>query len=127
MSSRSATPRLVRIHHRLRSFSFAMMFVATGLHIHDKDYGPLAWTLLALLFLAYPQVQHWWVRRAANPVRLALKQLLVDSFLLGMYAAAMQFSIWLSFWACWPARPSALASLASARRCIPGWPRPFTA
>ena len=97
MSSRSATPRLVRIHHRLRSFSFAMMFVATGLHIHDKDYGPLAWTLLALLFLAYPQVQHWWVRRAANPVRLALKQLLVDSFLLGMYAAAMQFSIWLSF------------------------------
>lgn len=50
MSSRSATPRLVRIHHRLRTFSFAMMFVATGLHIHDKDYGPLAWTLLALLF-----------------------------------------------------------------------------
>jgi hypothetical protein len=97
MSSCGDTPRLVRIHHRLRTFSFAMMFVATGLHIHDKDYGPLAWTLLALLFLAYPQVQHWWVRRAANPVRLALKQLLVDSFLLGMYAAAMQFSIWLSF------------------------------
>jgi diguanylate cyclase (GGDEF)-like protein/PAS domain S-box-containing protein len=97
MSSCGDTPRLVRIHHRLRTFSFAMMFVATGLHIHDKDYGPLAWTLLALLFLAYPQVQHWWMRRAENPVRLALKQLLVDSFLLGMYAAAMQFSIWLSF------------------------------
>jgi hypothetical protein len=51
MSSCGDTPRLVRIHHRLRTFSFAMMFVATGLHIHDKDYGPLAWTLLALLFL----------------------------------------------------------------------------
>jgi PAS domain S-box-containing protein len=97
MSSRIDTPRLVRIHHRLRSFSFAMLFVATGLHIHDKDYGPLAWILLALLFLAYPQVQHWWAATRGKPGQACAEQLLVDSVLLGMYAAAMQFSIWLSF------------------------------
>jgi diguanylate cyclase (GGDEF)-like protein/PAS domain S-box-containing protein len=96
MSSRIDTPRLVRIHYRLRSFSFAMLFVATGLHIYGKDYGPLAWFLLALLFLVYPRFQYWRARRAENPIKRALRQLLVDSVLLGMYAAAMQFSIWLS-------------------------------
>jgi diguanylate cyclase (GGDEF)-like protein/PAS domain S-box-containing protein len=97
MSSRIDTPLLVRIHYRMRTFSFAMMFVATSLHIHDRNYSPFAWILLALLFFAYPQFQYWWVRRAENPIKLALKQLLADSVLLGMYAAALQFSLWLSF------------------------------
>jgi diguanylate cyclase (GGDEF)-like protein/PAS domain S-box-containing protein len=97
MNPRIETPLLVRVHYYLRTFSLAMMFVATSLHIYDKNYSPLAWSLLALLFLAYPHFQYWWARRAEDPIRLALKQLLIDSVLFGIYAAAMQFSIWLSF------------------------------
>ena len=97
MKTRIDIPWLVRIHYRMRTLSFAAMFVVTSLHIHGKNYGPFAWILLALLFLAYPHVQYWWARRAENPVRVALNQMLVDSVLLGMYAAALQFSVWLSF------------------------------
>lgn len=97
MKPRIDIPWLVRIHYRMRTLSFAAMFVVTSLQIHGKNYSPLAWILLALLFLVYPHFQYWWARRAENPVKLALKQLLVDSVLLGMYAAALQFSMWLSF------------------------------
>ncbi len=97
MNPRIDTPLLVRVHYRLRTVSFVAMFVATSLHIYDKNYSPLAWILLALLFLAYPHFQYWWARRAEDPIKLALKQLLIDSVMFGIYAAAMQFSIWLSF------------------------------
>lgn len=97
MKTRNDIPWLVRIHYRMRTLSFAAMFVVTSLHIHGRNYSPLAWILLALLFLAYPHFQYWWARRAANPIKVALKQLLLDSVLLGMYAAALQFSMWLTF------------------------------
>ncbi len=91
------TPWLVRIHYRMRAISFALTFVATSLHIYGKDYSPAAWIFLALLFLVYPHVQYWRARRAENPVKAALKYLLVDSVLLGMFVVALQFSLWLSF------------------------------
>ncbi len=97
MKTRIDIPWLVRIHYRMRTLSFAAMFLVTSLHIHGKNYSPLAWILLVLLFLVYPHFQYWWARRAENPIRIALKQLLVDSVLLGMYAAALQFSMWLTF------------------------------
>jgi len=91
------TPWLVRIHYRMRAVSFAMTFVATSLHIHDKGYGPAAWSFIALLLLAYPHVLYRQARRAANPVKVALNHLLLDSVLLGMFAVAVQFSLWLCF------------------------------
>jgi diguanylate cyclase (GGDEF)-like protein/PAS domain S-box-containing protein len=91
------TPWLVRIHYRMRAISFAMTFVAASLHIHGKNYSPAAWVFLALLLLVYPQVQYWRACRAESPVKAALKHLLLDSVLLGMFAAALQFSLWLSF------------------------------
>ncbi|MDO8786842.1 MAG: PAS domain S-box protein, partial [Sulfuritalea sp.] len=81
----------------MRAISFALTFVATGLHIQGKGYSPAAWVCLALLFLVYPHVQYWRARTAKSPVKAALKQLLMDSVLLGMFAAALQFSLWLSF------------------------------
>ena len=93
MSPRIDIPLLVRIHYRMRTISFAMMFVATSLHIHGTNYSPIAWILLVLLFFVYPHFQYWWVRRAEDPIKVALKHLLVDSVLLGMYAAAMQLSL----------------------------------
>ncbi|MFH1873099.1 MAG: EAL domain-containing protein [Pseudomonadota bacterium] len=91
------TPWLVRIHYRMRAISFALTFVATGLHIQGKGYGLAAWGFLALLFLVYPHVQYWRARTARSPVKAALRHLLMDSVLLGMFAAALQFSLWLSF------------------------------
>ncbi len=90
-------PWLIRIHHRMRTASFALMFLATSLHIAGQGYGPVAWALLGLLFLVYPQLQFWRACRAANPLAAEMHNLVVDDALLGLYAGALGFPLWLSF------------------------------
>lgn len=97
INTRIDTPWLVRIHYRMRAISFALTFVAASLHMLGKNYGPAAWLFVAVLLLVYPQVLFWRARRAESPVAAALNHLLLDSVLLGMFAAAVQFSLWLSF------------------------------
>lgn len=101
MTQSPQTPRkmrwLVRMHHRMRSASLALMFVASGMHIWAKNYSVTAWALLALLFLVYPQLQYWRASRAVDPVKAEMNNLLIDSALLGAYMAALAFPLWLSF------------------------------
>lgn len=106
-------PWLIDMHHRMRTASFAMMFVATGLHVQGKDFGLIGWLLLGALFLVYPQVQYWRVGRAANPVRAEMQNLLIDSVLLGAYVAALGFSQWLAF--------SAMLGTLSNNAANQGW------
>ena len=97
MTTRSDSPWLVRIHYRMRAISFAMTFVAASLHMLGKNFSPVAWAFLVLLLLVYPHLLYWQARRATSPVKAALNHLLLDSVLLGMFSAAVQFSLWLSF------------------------------
>lgn len=90
-------PWLVRVNYRMRTAAFAMAFVATSLHIGPKNYGLVPWLLLGLLFLVYPQVQYWRVRRSADAVQTEMNNLLIDSGLLGMAIAALEFPLWISF------------------------------
>ncbi|OIQ80891.1 putative diguanylate cyclase AdrA [mine drainage metagenome] len=90
-------PWIVRTHHRMRTISFAMLFVAIGLHIRDQAYGAAAWLLLTLQFLVYPHLQYWRARRARNPVATELNNLLIDSALLGVWIAALGFPLWIAF------------------------------
>lgn len=96
-SSAMTQPWLIRMHHRMRTASFAMMFVATGLHVAATDFGLAGWALLVALLLIYPQFQYWCVCRAAHPVRAEMYSLLVDSLLLGVFIAALGFAQWLAF------------------------------
>jgi diguanylate cyclase (GGDEF)-like protein/PAS domain S-box-containing protein len=88
---------LVHMHYRARAVSFGLAFVATSMQIYGKGYRPAAWIFLGLLFLVYPHFQYWRASTAHEPVQAERINLLVDSFLLGLFAAALQFSIWLSF------------------------------
>lgn len=101
MTQSPETPRkmrwLVRMHHRMRSVSLALMFVVSGVHIWARNYGLTAWVLLALLFLVYPQLQYWRASRAVDSVKAEMNNLLMDSALLGVYMAALAFPLWLSF------------------------------
>lgn len=97
--TQSATKRpwLIRMHHRMRSLAFAMIFLATGLHVYAQDFGLVGWGLLGLLFLVYPHLQFWRACRADDPVRVEMQSLLIDSLLLGIYIAALAFPLWLAF------------------------------
>ncbi len=90
-------PWLVRTHYRLRAASFAMLFVATALHLTEQ--GEPASVLLPafLLLLVYPQAQYWRASRSADPIQTELQSLLLDSFLLGIFVAALAFPLWISF------------------------------
>lgn len=90
-------PWIVRIHHRMRAISFALLFVAIAMHIWGKEYGHAAWALLTLQFLVYPHLQYWRACRAANPVAAELHNLTVDSALIGVWIAALGFPLWIAF------------------------------
>ena len=105
---------LVRMHHRMRTGSLALMFVASGMHIFAKNYSVTAWALLALLFLVYPHVQYWRAARAADGVKTELDNLLIDSFLLGLFMAALEFPLWLSF--------AAMTATLTNNAANKGWP-----
>jgi len=90
-------PWLVRMHHRMRSLSFAMVFGATALHIAGKNYSLSAWLFLAALLLVYPHVQYWRSLRAVNSINTEMQNLLIDSLLLGIFIAVVEFSDWLTF------------------------------
>ncbi|MFZ3161062.1 MAG: EAL domain-containing protein [Rhodoferax sp.] len=85
------------MHYRVRAVSFALAFVATSMQIYGKGYSLSAWIFLGLLFLVYPHFQYWRASTAQKPVQAERINLLIDSVLLGLFAAALQFSIWLSF------------------------------
>ncbi|WP_296671324.1 MASE2 domain-containing protein [Rhodoferax sp.] len=91
------TPWLVRMHHRMRTVSFAMVFGAASLHLTGKGYGAAAWSYLVVLLLIYPHLQYWRSRRAVDPVQAEMDHLKLDSVLLGALVTAVQFSDWLTF------------------------------
>ncbi len=97
MNQNPKTPWLIRIHHRMRAVSFALLFAAIAMHIWGKGYGHAAWALLALQFLVYPQLQYWRACRAADPVAAELHNLTIDSALIGGWIAALGFPLWIAF------------------------------
>ncbi len=90
-------PWLVSVHYRMRSAAFALLYVAICLHIAGKDYSLAAWLLLGILFLIYPHVQYWRSCRAENPVKTEMNNLVVDSVLVGLVVAAIEFPLWIAF------------------------------
>jgi PAS domain S-box-containing protein len=89
--------RLVRIDYQIRATAFATLFVAIGMHMWGRDYGGLAWVLLALQFLAYPHLLFWRARRAPNSLKAEHTNLLLDPLLVGIWASALEFPIWIAF------------------------------
>ncbi len=90
-------PKFVRTNHLVRSFSFAYTAVAIGLHVAPSQPGAVAWTLLALQFLAYPQLVYARTRHSARPARAELDNLYLDAVLLGIWSAYLAFPTWITF------------------------------
>jgi diguanylate cyclase len=91
------TPWLIRMHHRMRTWSFAMVFVAAALHLEGQGFGIGVWAYLVTLLLGYPHLQYWRSLGAEDPLGTELDNLLIDSLLLGIFIAVTGFSAWLAF------------------------------
>lgn len=89
--------RFVRIFYQIRAAAFAGLFVAMGMQMLGRDYGGLAWVLLALQFLAYPHLLFWRARRAQDSLKAEHANLLLDCLLLGIWVAVLEFPTWILF------------------------------
>ena len=92
-----SSSRLARINYAVRSVAFAYFFVAIGVHLWEHQAGAVAWTLLTLQFLVYPHAVYWRARRSPQPNRAERDNLLLDSALLGTWAAALAFPTWIAY------------------------------
>lgn len=90
-------PWLVRMHYRMRTVAFAMMFGVIALHGGGPVSGPGFWALMALLFLIYPHAQYLRTRRLSDPTAGELRNLRTDSVFLGMGVATIGFPVWITF------------------------------
>ena len=88
---------IVRTNYQNRTSSFLMLFAIVGAHMAGQGYGLLAWSLAIFLFLIYPHLAFLRAKRASSPRRSEFNNLLVDSFLFGICAAALGFPVWIAF------------------------------
>jgi len=88
---------IVRMNRVNRTWSFALSFVAIGSHLAWRGDGMLAWVLLALQFVVYPQLAYLRARRAPRPGKAEVDNLVVDSLLFGAWVAALDFPLWIGF------------------------------
>ena len=88
---------VVRMNHRNRAGSFVLVFAAVGSHLLDTAQPGWVWVLAVLHYLVLPHLMHWRARRAPDPVRTELHNLLADAALFGLWVGALGFPLWISF------------------------------
>lgn len=94
---RKKLPWLVRMHYRMRTASFGMVFGATVLNIQGKGYSWYRWSYLIGLLMIYPHLQYLRSRFVKDPYKTEMRNLMVDSLLLGGFIVVVKFSNWLAF------------------------------
>ena len=88
--------RFVRLFYQIRATAFAALFIAIGVQIWGRDYGAIAWVLLALQFLVYPHLLFWRARTAPDSLKAEHANLLLDCLLLGIWISALGFPTWIA-------------------------------
>jgi len=87
----------VRMNHLNRSWSWAVLCLLVGVHLATLAPPAWVWAALGLQFLVYPQAAYWRARRASDPLRAEILNMLTDAFALGVWSAAMGFPLWIAF------------------------------
>jgi PAS domain S-box-containing protein len=93
----SSGQRVARINYAVRAVSFAYCFLVIGLVLWERKAGALAWSLLALQFLVYPQLALLRAQAAKDPRRAEINNLYFDSFALGAWVAMLGFPTWIAY------------------------------
>lgn len=85
------------MNHKNRTFAFVLLFSVLGAHMFERGAGALAWGLLALQFLVYPQLAYLFARRAPNQLAAEMSNMRIDALCFGAWAAVLHFPVWIAF------------------------------
>ena len=92
-----ATQALVQTNYTVRASAFLYCFVVVGVVFWERGAGVVAWTMLALQFLAYPHLVYWRAIFSPRPTRAELDNLFLDAALLGLWCAELGFPTWITY------------------------------
>ena len=90
-------PWLLRVHYAMRTMSFMILFIAAAAQIIGSGDNVGLWLFFVALLVVYPHFQYWRASRATNPTKAEIRNLLIDSILLGVFIVAIKFSQWIAF------------------------------
>jgi PAS domain S-box-containing protein len=89
--------RVARTHYTVRVTAFAYCAVVVGLVLWERGAGALAWSLLALQFLVYPQLAYLHAVAAKDTRRAEIRNLYFDALTLGAWVAMLGFPTWIAY------------------------------
>ena len=85
------------MNHVNRSWSWAVLGLLVAVHLWPASPPAWLWLALALQFLLYPHLLFWRARRAQQPFRAEMHNMLLDAGVLGAWSAALGFPLWIAF------------------------------
>lgn len=86
--------RLARINYPTRTGSFAFSFVIVVVVMAERGFSAGTLMLGLLTLLAYPHLAYLHARIAVDSKRAELRNLNLDSILMGLWAAQLHFALW---------------------------------
>jgi hypothetical protein len=92
--------RSVHIGYRVRVVAYGYFLFVIGLQLLERSVGALAYGLLVLQCLVFPQLAYLRARRAADPKAAELANVYVGTVLLGAWTAGLGFPTWIAYAAC---------------------------
>ena len=100
MSVTAPAPRLhwiVTTHWVVRSFAYPSVLIYLVMHLWGQEPPWWVWVLLGLQFLLYPHLLYFRARMSTDSKQAELQHLMLDSFLLGAWAAGLGFPFLITF------------------------------
>src|SRR5512135_53130 len=89
--------RNVRTIYTVRVISFIWCFVVVILHAWERGILAAVWVAATAHFLAYPHLAYLRSAHARDQRAAEAQNLLVDSFLLGIWIPVLQFPVWIMY------------------------------
>ncbi len=93
----ASNSRVARTNYTVRAVSFAYCFLVIGLVLWERKAGVLAWSLLGLQFLVYPQLAVLRAMAAKDARQAEIENLYADSLALGAWVAMLGFPTWIAY------------------------------
>lgn len=87
----------VRMNHRNRRWSFAMLALLIGWHWFEPPPSAGFWVALGITYLLYPQLAFQLARRAQRQLEAEIWNMRFDSLLVGAWAGYLGFPAWIGF------------------------------
>jgi PAS domain S-box-containing protein len=89
--------RHVRTIYAVRVAAFLWCLMAIGLHLWERDLGPVYWVAAVLHFLIYPHLVYRRAARAARQWPTEMQHVYADALLLGVWVAVLDFPLWIAY------------------------------